>query len=177
MAYFIQGAEYPVIFLANPRTASTSIGEALLSMGAQLEGNHHAPPAEIPEGTILAQTIRHHCDVLVSFWYKGGRGIPLDKYVQMVLDGGHRYLGPDNFYSHWSCEPNFILRYETLDYEWQNFCLITGLPEVPLVQTPTNRPPNIKWQSLFAPRLLNAVLERYREEMEELGYGRDGVGC
>lgn len=172
MAYLIYGEKYPVVFLANPRTGSTSIREALLEHGAEQHGQHHSTPDMIPKDALVVQTVRHHCDVLVSYWYKSASGHPFHKFVNMVLDGHHRWLRADGFYSRWGDIPNYILRYDTLDYEWANLCLCAGLPDIKLQRTHTKRPVGIKWNLLFTPDLYDKVATRYKDEMELYGYGR-----
>lgn len=172
MAYLIYGEKYPVVFLANPRTASTSIRDAILANGGEQQSDHHATPNYIPENALIVHTVRHHCDVLVSYWYKKASGHPFHKFVESVLAGHHRWLKADGFYSRWGDLPNYVLRYDTLEYEWANLCLCAGLPEIELPKTNSKRPPGIKWNLLFTPQLYDKVATRYHEEMEKYGYGR-----
>lgn len=171
MAYLIYGEEYPVVFLANVRTGSTAVRNALLEAGAEQQGEHHSSPNKVPDCSLIVQTVRHHCDVLVSYWYSKSSGNKFDDFVELVLDGQHPILRPTGFYSHWST--NYILRYETLDYEWENLCLCAGIPYVPLQRTKTKRPKNINWKLMFKPRLYDKVAARYQKEMELYGYGRN----
>lgn len=171
MAYQIAGEKYPVVFCMNPRTASTAMRDTLLEMGAEEDGQHHDPPSHIPEGALVVQTVRHHCDVIVSYWMWRVSGTPFPKFVSGILNGQHRWLRPDGFYNRF--KTNYILRYDTIDYEWENLLLNAGLPEVKLKRgTNTKRPRGIKWNTLFTPDLYDKVAARYKDEMELYGYGR-----
>lgn len=174
MAYFIQGEKHPLIFLANFRTGSTSTAKAIMDNGGRQIVSHHAPidPDDVPENALVAHTVRHHCDVLVSYWYKKASGQPFDEFVKLVLDGYHPYLRADGFYNHWPVTPNYVLRFETLDFEWQTLCLNAGLPDIKLVQSNSKRPKGIHWKLLFTPDLYGRVAKQYAEEMEKYGYGR-----
>lgn len=171
MAYFIQGNR-PVIFLANPRTGSTAIANVLLENGAEQFGSHHCGMPPTPDNTLVVQTVRHHCDVLVSYWYKAQQGVKFDYFVNTVLDGENGHLRSDGFYSSWAGSlPNFVLLYENLDFEFENLCGIAGLPQMKIPRTPTRRPEGVKWQTMFTTGLRDKVFERYHTEMELYGYG------
>lgn len=169
MAYHIEGSNRPVVYCANPRTGSTATGVTILNMGGYSDGQHHCPPVQVPENAIVAQTIRHHCDVIVSFWYKGGAGVPLEEYVDLILSGGHHYLGAHAFYK--TFDAPYLLRYETLQFEFDTLCEIAGIKCTTLTVAPTKRPKGMKWRNLFTTNLFNKVYSRYAEEMETLGYG------
>ena len=175
MAYFIQGEKRPVIFLANYRTASTSTAKALLDNGAEQWGQHHDPVSadQIPENALVVHTVRHHCDVLVSYWYKKASQMAFKDFVEKVLQGCHLYLKPSGFYNHWPVKPNYVLRFETLKLEWETLCLSAGLPDIKLEGSNSKRPQAINWQLLFTPTLFDKVFEIFKTEMEEYGYGRN----
>lgn len=170
MSYSIQGSEHPVVFCANPRTGSTALANTLLSMGAVKEGEHHDPPTEVREGTLVVETVRHHCDVFVSWWFWRNSSISFPKFVRMVMDGQHPMLRPNQLYGRF--DSNYILRYETLDFEWETLCVSAGLDHQKIERsTNTKRPKNIKWDLLFPFDLRRQVYKMYGEEMERLGYG------
>lgn len=170
MAYLINGTKFPVVFLANPRTGSTSIRNAILGHGGKQIDEHHDCPEFIPAGHLLVHTVRHHCDVLVSYWYKAQRSVPFNDFVDSVLDGQNGWLWPNDFYNHWDHQPNYLLRYETLDHGWTELCLFAGLPDIKLERTKTKRPLDRTWQSLFTKELYEKVVNRYKEEMERYSY-------
>lgn len=170
MAYHIEGEKKHVVYCANPRTGSTALASTLMNMGAQQENGHHGQPLSVPPDALVVETVRHHCDVLVSYWYQKASAHQFEDFVDMVLAGEVAWLNPNAFYDKF--DTNYILRYETLQYEFDNLCLNAGLPETKLLVKPSKRPRNMKWGTMFPTRLLNKVFDRYGEELERLGYGR-----
>ena len=171
MSYLAFGEHHTIVFLANPRTASTTIGEVLVGLGGWQQGGHHDDAQVIPENALIVQTVRHHCDVLASYWFKGQQGVSLETFVETVLTGQHGWFRDTGFYNHWDCEPNYTLRYETLDKDWFNLCSYAGLYHIRLPRTRTHRPLNLTWQELFPVSLRDKVMTHYKTEMEEYGYG------
>ena len=170
MAYLIEGTKHRVIYCANYRVGSTATAEALMEMGATKIGEHHDRPqlSDITSDTIVVETVRHHCDVMVSWWFWRNSRIPLTKMVRYVLDGHHGALRPDSFYNRYVS--NYLLQYETLDFEWEVLCLNAGLKPKPLPRKETKRTDGVTWQSLFPYELREEVGERYGDEMERLGF-------
>jgi len=174
MAYLIIGDNHPVVFLANIRTGSTAIANALMKNGAYKDGEHHEPMGLYPQGALIVQTIRNHFDVISSYWYKKANGHTLDNFVDIVVSGDHIHFPPTGLYSKFGTNPNYFLEYNTLDYEFSNLCLAAGLPDIKLERTNnTNRPPNEKRQDLFTSDLVRKIQGYYGAEMERLGYGRN----
>ena len=170
MAYFIEGNNKRVVYIANPRTGSTAVANALLAMGAESYGGHHDDPKEewLTEGTLVVMNIRHHCDVITSYWYSRSKGRPIAELVDIIVSGEHQRFPPEGLYTRYS---NFYLEHRTLQYEFDNMCLIAGLEETKLEQTRTDRPEDVTWESLFTPAMVKKVRDYYGEEMERLGYG------
>ena len=152
-----------------------------LEMGAEPLGGHHDPPVteeregncivkRIPDNALIVETVRHHCDVIVSWWMWRNSTACFAKFVRLILDGHHPALRPDAFYNHFPMS-NYILRYETLEFEWETLCCNAGLEYRKLIVKPSKRPKELKWQDIFPYNLRNEVCERYKDEMERLGYG------
>lgn len=171
MAYLIQGSKRPLVFLANPRTGSYSIADALLQLGAEKHGGHHHTPNRIPPDSIIAHTIRHHCDVIVSYWFKGQIGVPLKEFVDTILSGGHGWIRPWELYGRWGDLPNFELRYTNLREDWFNLCDEAGVPRLELVRTVSSRP-QVPWQEFFTTDLYERVYARYKDEMDQYGFNQ-----
>lgn len=170
MAYTIQGSKHPVVFCANPRTGSTATANTLLSMGATKQGEHHDPPETLEPETLVVETVRHHCDVFVSWWFWRNSSMAFPKFVRTIMNNEHGLLRAKRLYGRF--DSNYILRYETLDFEWQVLCENAGLEQTKIERSSnTKRPKNIKWQTLFPFSLKKEVYDMYGEEMEELGYG------
>jgi len=171
MAYALAGKKRSFYFMANPRTGSTSVANALTTMGAVPKGDHHDDWDVILPDSIVAQTVRHHCDVLVSFWFKSQIGSDFTKFVEAVLGGEYYWLPSTGFYNRWGDKVNCILRYETLEYELNNALSCCGIPPVKLERTVTRRSSDVSWQSLFSMSLYEKVADHYHAEMKEFGYG------
>ncbi len=170
MAYLIEGTKHRVIYCANYRVGSSATTEALMEMGAKKLGEHHdrPQPIDITPDTIVVETVRHHCDVMVSWWFWRNSRISLTKLVRYVLDGHHGALRSGAFYARFAS--NYLLQYATLEFEWEVLCLNAGLEHRPLPVKSTKRTDDVKWQSLFPHELRQEVGERYRDEMERLGF-------
>jgi len=169
MAYVIQGQKLPLVFCSNYCVSSSLVGKALVGLGGEQQGGHYGTPDLIPDDAVIAQTVRSHFDVLASCWRVGDHALSFDSYVQRVLDGHHRYLRPDAFYGQFG-EWDYILRYETLQFELDTLFLHVGLPEVKLPFFG----PNVQKahsETLFSRRLQDKVTARYGDELERIGYG------
>lgn len=171
MAYLIQGKKHPLIYCANYRVGSTSTQATLMEMGASKLGQHHHPPGDVPGDAVVAETVRHHCDVIVSWWCWRNSTTPFPKFVNMVLEGKHSALDPYAFYGKFPT--NYIMRYESLSIDWPMLCHYVGLDFKRLKPTPTKRPNDLNWRSVFPHHLKEKVCERYKDEMERFGYGCD----
>ena len=172
MAYLIYGEKRPLVYLANFRVGSTSTAKAIMDHGGEQQGHHHDQPTFIPDNAIVCHTVRHHCDVMVSYWFKKASGQPFDKFVELVLEGNHPYLSSDGFYQRWGDTPNRVLRYETLSEDWSEVCEEVGLDAKDLVQSNSKRPKGISWHLLYRPNLYERVAATFKHEMEKYGYGR-----
>lgn len=171
MAYIIEGEKHPVIYCANYRVASSAVRDTILEMGGRKMrpgAQHHDPPEELPKGALIVETVRDHLDVIESMWYFHDLPVhdtPWGEYVEKVLEGKHEYLTAEKMYGRFPT--NYILRYETLDFEWKTLCVNAGLEETPLRTTPRT----LKGAELWTYKLRKQVHDCYAEEREELGYG------
>lgn len=173
MAYIIEGTEYPVVYIANYRVGSTATAATLMDMGARQVNHHHGLPDldDLIPSALIVQTVRHHCDALVSYWFKLGQRWPLEDLVKRVLNGDDEFFKPTGFYNRYPC--NYVLRYETLQYEFDNLCLNAGLPITKLKVDPSKRPPNKAWQEVMFYHLAERVYKAFKEEMDFCGYSID----
>lgn len=175
MAYLIHGTRHPVIYCANPRTGSTAMAMTLQNMGCECISKHHCEPPvdKIPNDCLIVESVRHHCDVFVSWWFWRNSSMAFPKYVRKIMQGEHGFLKANRLYDRFPMT-NYILRYETLEFEWQTLCSVAGIEYRPLLRSKnTKRPKNIKWDLLFDYGLRREVYGMYGEEMERLGYGID----
>lgn len=172
MAYIIEGTDYPVVYIANYRVGSTATAATLLDMGAEQVNHHHGLPTQVPEGSLVVQTVRHHCDVITSLWYKMGQRIPIKDLVNSILNDENEYLKGSGFYNRFDC--NYVMRYEILQYEFDILCLTAGLPETTLKHKPSQRPASARWKDVIDARTAEQIYSHYKTEMDHYGYGPTG---
>ena len=141
-------------------------------MGAEQINNHHGLPNETPEGALVVQSVRHHCDVIASMWYKIGQRIPMQDLIHSILQGNDRYLRRSGFYNRYPC--NYVLRFETLQHEFDVLCMTAGLPQTLLKNDPSPRPDNSPWQEVINSAQAHEIYSHYQEEMDHYGYGPEG---
>lgn len=172
MSYFIQGEHFPVVYCANKRVGSTAISNTLQELGAEkITQDHHdgLNGFAVPSNSLIVETVRHHCDVIVSFWYKSQQGRTLEDFVELILDGKYEHLDPEGFYNKFGS--NYIMRYESIQHEFDNLCITAGLPVTELLVTKSNRPKGLTWDKVMGQHLVDKVCKRYKHEMELYGYG------
>lgn len=173
MAYLIEGSKHTVIYCANYRVASGATADLLLKMDARRIGSHHSVPDKKYSNSIIVETVRHHCDVMCSWWFWRNTSIPFPDFVRLVLDGKHGALKPDAFYGKFYAD--YVMRYETLEVDWLNLCVNAGLLHYTLPRYSTKRPlertKETNWQNLMPRELQKEVLDRYQDEFEKFNYG------
>jgi hypothetical protein len=162
MAYKIEGPKGTLVYCANYRTGSKSTGKTILEMGGTLVGSHHSPLAS--DGLVV-ETVRHHCDVIVSWWYKIGRRKTIEAFIEEILDGTNPFLDSHSFYNKFPS--NYVIRYPALEVEFQCAMNLVGL-EPPKIHRTKPRPDS-KWQRVIPGTLQTKVLDRYEHEIERLG--------
>lgn len=163
IAYEIQGERCPLIYVPSHYTNSGYIASALQMMGAR-PVTGWTPN----KNYIIAQNIRHHCDVIVEAWFQEECPIDFRDYVQAILDGEHAHLNPNSFYSH--IPTNYYLRYQTLQLDLDTMLIEAGLPAIQLPPKAAARPRMMQWWYFFPYDLKISIWERYHTEMEHLGF-------
>jgi len=163
IAYEIQGERCPLIYVPNRYTGSGFIASALQMMGAR-PVTGWTPSKDY----IIAQNIRHHCDVIVEAWFQEEIQGDFPEYVRTVLAGEHMYLNPKTFYSH--VPTNYFLRYNTLQFDLDVMLIEAGLPPIQLPAKPEPRPRELQWWYFFPYNLKMTMWERYHVEMKYLGF-------
>lgn len=163
MAYLIQGTR-PLIFVANPRTGSTAVANALTTMGAQVSGNHHSQPFYIPDNAIVFQVVRNHFDVLNSFWWKSKPTGNFESFIGLTLSGGYEYIRVPKMY--WRTGITHTIQYDSLAESFKWLCEMAGLKPMQLIRTPSRTK-----HTMFSLHVAQRVYETYEREMKEFGYG------
>jgi hypothetical protein len=173
--YVIEGTNYPVIYIANYRVGSSATAATLLDMGARQINHHHGLPdtEDLIEGALIVQGVRHHCDAIVSNYYTKAPTAKIGPYVSMICQGRHRYLRPPKLYDRYPC--NYVLRFETLQFEFDILCEAAGLPQTTLKVDPSRRPPDTLWKKVLQTHMIAEVYRTFEEEMDFFGYSKTGI--
>lgn len=134
-------------FLANPKTASLATAFALETLGFKSFGDQHCIPAasgwgqwrEIDNTWTVFSTVRHHLDLMVSWYFHNTKKPGVSKYFGWPFE---RFLyewssNPKWFRNHqvyWERAPlcTRILRFETLQADLCNLLTSCGLSCPPL---------------------------------------------
>lgn len=161
------------LYLANPRTASTSTRIALgkLPEAKMLWPQHqllHECHLYADEQPVTA--VRNPYDVLAT-WFQ--LQVKYKDFVEFLRKFEHKQflLGdpPDLF---WQCGEGFhILRWETLQKDLDEFLAGWGLPsvEIPRENTTKDKKP---WQEYYTPEAFEAANERFGAILDRYGYER-----
>lgn len=170
MSYLIEGLIKDIIFIANPRTGSSAIADAILAAGGEkLEADHHA----LPEGaydmaeTLVTFTVRNHYDVIVSYWQKKARGMTLDHFVEMITSEEHPRFPHAGLYAHGLDYVNFIIRYESMEADLTN---LLSLAAVECFDLPPQPESSIQSNDLTIQQV-NKIRSVWGEEIDFMGYG------
>lgn len=150
------------IFVTPPKAASTSISAALVKAGAKYVAPRHNRLETSPKQPIVASIVRHPVDRIISAW---DNKKPFDLWWNTV-----DWVAVDNkdikttAQTYWLKHVNHILRFETLQDDWQKFCRLAEI-SAPLPQLNTSRSNK---QITAAQREM--VTKRFQCDFEALGY-------
>ena len=155
----------------------------------EVQGNrfrtHHSTREELealrPElfkgSEVSFSTVRHPCDLLVTWWLRQRKTIAIRlkvseptllEYIELVEEGtpGGPYIKDGLMY--WM-ETDIYLHYETLQEDLNDFLELHGLPKVELERlnvTKNKRP----WLDYYDEGSFDLVRRRFGEEAELFGY-------
>lgn len=168
-----------LIFLAQPRTASTTISMELLRRGAKRIGGHHEyTDLALLDSYYVVTGVRDHLTAVPSFFgreLKQRRPIPgtqieitkdvtLDQYVEGFLKA-HTWVRRGRLYWRYLWMADYIYRYETLVEDWHLICETMNMDDMELSK---------HYQKSEHPELTEDLKRRvhghFRREREELGY-------
>lgn len=158
-----------LLFLANPRTASTAMTAALKHLpGAVWHGiKHHAPVEDIEQynGELTCTTVRNPWDT-VATWNVLIRNKNFKKFINGCTH---------SFYAKKDClfwlhqDADVFLHYENLDEELNNLLVSLDLPTVTL-QVKNVTKGKQPWRTYYDEETFNIVKTRFQEEIEKYGY-------
>lgn len=171
------GKSYGVIL--PPKCATRSYEHALKRMGAKAYGGRHKfPPAHYEACDVVVASIRHPCDVLVSWYHydRAGQRFPrtFGEYIGYVMGGGNSYIVKTTLPGA-ECA-SVYLRYEDGPHRaWNQFLASCGIEPAETFEHKGKSDDRAPWQSYYSPDLLGAVREKYRRDFERYGYSADFV--
>jgi len=167
-------------FIANPRTGSKAVRDALLNQaGATLIGGHHTTPddhldIEIgPDWTVCA-TVRNHWDALISWWFKIERTpnamTPLAEFLPRFCANNPNFVRAGRLW--WAGTPhvNTFLRYQWLEADLNQALVKVGLPPVDLPEVIDSHRGGRPYQIFYKKATARWVGSYFEEEIRELGY-------
>lgn len=173
-------------FLANPKTASLSMAHTLATLGFWHHGDQHCTPdgsgwsrwKEIDDTWTTFCVVRNHFDVMVS-WYFHNTRTPALKYFgrsfeQFLYEWA---LNPEWFRNnqmYWERNPwcNEILRYETLQIDFNNFLISCGLPPTLLqVHNVSKNRRGRQSHEFYSPKSIEFMKDQFGAEMALFNYG------
>ncbi len=165
MAYILE-ADRTLIFCANPRTGSTAVAAAMVLLGAREDGGHHGQPFYIPPGAIVFQVVRHHREVLNSFWWRSKPTGNFENFLDLALDGRYPYIRTPKMYNRLGITHS--IQYDELEEGFRFLCRMVGVeaPDLPRIPSKTRKHES----EMFPPHLKEQVRDVYREEMDSYGY-------
>jgi len=157
-----------LVYLANPRTASTSTADALLEVGFEKVGTHHSKNLAGPlgDGWLTFSAVRNHWDTAVSWVMAHNLSMTLES-VEQVLD--NEYTSDDEMWAYHS--PDITMRYEELGM-WLNMILVgRGLARayLPKRNVSVNRAKR-HYSELHTPWTRTYIYNRFADEIARLGY-------
>lgn len=155
------------LYLATPKTASTSTGHELRNTFGARMYRKHASIREVPEydGELAFTTVRNPYDLIVS-WFTGVK-IPMTLADFVRRHTGKHFVRHDKLFWH-VVDGVETIRYEHLENDLAAMLDRVGLPPVALPVPPTKR--TVPWESFYDAEALAAVNARFGEEIERFGY-------
>ncbi len=169
MSYLLEGLAKDIIFIANPRTGSSAIADAILAAGGRkMEVDHHEMPNVncIGNDTLVAMTVRNHYDVILSYWQKKARGMTLDHFVDMITTEEHPRFPHEGLYKRGMNIVDFLLRYESLEVDFTNLLSLADAE----MTLPAQPPSSISSKDLTI-KHVNKIRSVWGEEIDFMGYG------
>ena len=168
MAILIPGK---LLYLANPRTGSHSVHQALKNVPSALKNlSHHAELHQIPNynGELAFTTIRNPYDALVTWWMRmsihGER-----PFAEFIADfEGNDFIRHGRMF--YQCVPGVeVTRYESLEEGVNEMLVRAGLDPVklPLANRTLRKQP---WRTYYGAEEIAAANNRFSQEILALGY-------
>ena len=163
-----------LIFVENPKTASTSIRSILERYGGKEHGHQHFGIREfnsIPKKPIRAVVVRNPFDRMVSgYQYATGGGTDFKSWVMgldwVVAPGVDFKRTPQ---LHWTCQCNFVIHFEGLQDGISKLFKRIGIPdqELPHLKKSDGRK---RYQEYYDDETRAVVADRFAMDLVKLDY-------
>jgi hypothetical protein len=162
------------LYLGNPRTASTTVGKALVRELGAVPQQQHATTAEVPTyaGEPRFTTVRNPFDVLVS-WYVRMRmdqqGTPFAEFLRTYEN--RDFVRDGRLF--WQCEEGVeVTYYEHLQHDLEETLRRLGVRTV-LLRARENATPRKKpWRDYYDDEAVEAANHRFGHVADRWGYER-----
>lgn len=185
-------AEFGLVFLGPPRTASRAIGRALMEAGGWVSRGHHRIPTwpelrewfeangverrppDVPVSQSsppvwnVATVVRNHHDVIASFWraYGGGKPLTVERIEQWT---NRRILYPDRtrLFPHTDYADLALVYEDGVEHAVNTWLTYHGHPPIALDRDDVGEPRHPDW----SPDVWLYVARRWAEERARFRYG------
>ncbi len=164
--------EKQVVFIGHPRTASSAMATALLSLGFIQEGSQNDlnPELCLEDWTVFA-VIRDPYDLIVSWYYNQIHdGTPFAEWLEDFLADPHNYVnGPGMFFGLEYC--THILRYESLQDDFDTLLAGVGLAQTDLTyENVSEARGELTVQDHYTQATVDLVAEAFRDDIDDNNY-------
>lgn len=167
-------------FIANPRTGSKAVRDALLEQaGATLIGGHHTTPDQNPEIELgnewtICSTVRNHWDAMISWWFKIERTpkamTPLAEFLPRFCANNPNFVWNGRLWWHGKPCVNTFLRYQCLEADLNQALVKVGLNPVNLPRVVDSQRGGVPYQVFYKQATARWVGSYFSEEIKQLGY-------
>ena len=157
--------ESKLIFLANPRTASTAVAGALMGIGFEKIGKHHED-YKMGEAWTTFAAVRNHWDAALSWVLAHNFPMSVES-LERALD--NEYITTHEMWVYHKLD--ITMRYEQLGL-WLNFILsCSGLPLIKLNKQNVSANRNGKhYREFYTPETRQYIYDRFEDEIVRMGY-------
>lgn len=150
-----------LVYLANPRTGSTSTAKALMEIGFEKVGKHHEACEMDPDHVTFA-VVRNHWDAALSWVLAYNLPVSVKSLEEALRN---EYITENRMWAYH--KPDILLRYEDLE-TGLNDILFTPV-KLPRENVTYNRFGRDYWR-FYDRETRDYIGNRFKDEIEEMGY-------
>lgn len=166
-------------YIANPRTGSKAVRDALLRAGATLVGGHHTTPddhSDIKLGSdwTVCATVRNHWDAMISWYFKIERTpnamTPLAEFLPRFCANNPNFVRGGRLWWHGEPHVNTYLRYQCLQADLDQALVKVGLNPVDLPRVTDSHRGGQPYQVFYKAATARWVGSYFGKEIKKFGY-------